>query len=410
MQLSKPQSEIAQDTHRFKVVIAGRRFGKTTLAIRELCYNARLPNKDIFYITSSYRAAKMIVWRPLKARLIELRWVKKINEAELSIVLVNGSTISLKGAENYDALRGVSLDYTVFDEVASIDPNTWTEVIRPALADKQGRAMFIGTPQGKSNWSYELYCMSELYPDTWKSWQFTTAQGGFVTDSELEQARADMSERQFRQEFLASFETDESRVAWAYERDLNMAEALEWDTSIIHVGMDFNTNPLVASIQVKQGEELYTIDEIVLHSSHTQEMADEIQNRYPRSKVFVYPDPSGSRRQTSSGGLSDHAILTNAGFIVKSPRKHDPVRDRINAINARFCSAEGKRYLYISKSCKYTIESLEKYSFKPNTQIPDKDSGWDHMFDALSYCVAYLFPLRKEVERGAPERWGHRLA
>ncbi len=146
MKLSESQKRVAEDPHRFKVVIAGRRFGKTFLALRQLCFYARVPNKDIFYITSSYRAAKMILWKPLKRRLQDLRWIEKINESELSITLKNGSTISLKGAENPDSLRGPSLYYCVFDEVSEIDSETFFEVIRPALADQEGGALFIGTP------------------------------------------------------------------------------------------------------------------------------------------------------------------------------------------------------------------------------------------------------------------------
>jgi hypothetical protein len=85
MKLSRIQSEVAQDTHRFKCVIAGRRAGKTWLAMRELCYQAREPNKLIWYITSSYRAAKMILWKEIKQRLIDLNWVSKINESELTV-------------------------------------------------------------------------------------------------------------------------------------------------------------------------------------------------------------------------------------------------------------------------------------------------------------------------------------
>ena len=157
MKLSKAQTTIAKDDHRFKVAICGRRFGKTYLAIREMCYRAKDPDQNVWYITSSYRAAKMIVWKPLKNKLLDLKWVAKINESELSIELKNGSTISLKGADNYDSLRGSSISYVVLDEVSEIPPNAWTEVIRPALADQQGGALFIGTPQGKGNWSYDLF-------------------------------------------------------------------------------------------------------------------------------------------------------------------------------------------------------------------------------------------------------------
>ncbi len=410
--MSKPQQTVATDAHRFKVVVAGRRFGKTYLAIRQLCYYARIPNKEVFYITSSYRAAKMIVWKPLKRRLLDLRWVKKINESELTILLKNGSQISLKGAENPDSLRGVSLYYCVIDEAADVDPDLWPEIVRPALADQQGHAMFIGTPKGKGNWLFDLYNQKQTYPDQWASWQYTTVDGGFVRPEEVEAARSDMSERQFRQEFLATFETYENRIAWNFDRETNVKELKNPDVSIIHVGLDFNVNPISATVGVKSGDDMYIIDEISISGSNTDELVEEVRHRYPRSKVFVYPDPSGSRRQTSSSGKTDHIILSNAGFIVKSPNKHDPVKDRINAINARFRTADGNLHLFVSPRCKHTIESLEKYTYKEGTQVPDKDSGYDHMFDALSYKIAYLWPIRRSVDpdRVQPTRWGVALA
>lgn len=409
MKLSKAQAQIAKDPHRFKVAICGRRFGKTYLAIREMCYRARNPMQNIWYITSSYRAAKMIVWKPLKNKLMDLRWVAKINESELSIELKNGSTISLKGAENYDSLRGSSISYVVLDEVSEIPNAAWVEVIRPALADQKGGALFIGTPKGKGNWSYDLYNMKQEQPDVWNSFQFTTLDGGRVTQEEIEQARADMSERQFRQEFMATFESYEGRIAYAFDRDTNVAELESPNTDLLMVGMDFNVNPCTATIGVRDGEDLYIIDEIVMHNSNTSEMAQEIRNRYPRSKIVCFPDPAGSARKTSANGQTDHTILENAGFLVKAPRKHDPVRDRINALNARLCDANTERHLYISKNAKYTIESLEKYTYKEGTQIPDKDSGYDHIFDALTYCVAYLFPVRKNKQPQQPQRWGTKI-
>lgn len=415
MKLSAPQNTVAKDPSRFKVVVAGRRFGKTYLSMREICYRAREPDREIFYITTSYRAAKMILWKPLKRRLMDLRWVKKINESELSIVLKNGSTISLKGAEDPDKLRGVSLDYAVIDEAAECKLEIlWGEIVRPALADRQGGALFIGTPKGKSNPFYDLYVRAkELANKDWSAFQYTTLDGGFVTEQEIAAARQDMSERQFNQEFLATFETYENRVAWAFNRDTHLMDVpRDVNTSIIHVGMDFNINPAVATVSIQLDKEsLLVIDELQIYGSNTDEMSAEIKRRYPTSKVFVYPDPSGSRRQTSSGGMSDHLILQNAGFIVKAPRKHDPVRDRINAINARFKSADGKINLYIGKSTKYTIECLDKHQFKEGTMVPDKDSGYDHMFDALSYCVAFMYPIRKNVSTTEqPGRWNHQIS
>ena len=409
MKLSSPQQSVAEYNTRFKVVVAGRRFGKTYLSIRELCYHARLPNKEVFYITSSYRAAKMIVWKPLKQRLLDLRWVKKINESELSILLKNGSTISLKGAENKDSLRGVSLSYCVIDEAADCDPDLFPEIIRPALADQRGSALFIGTPKGTANYFYDLYQAAQSLPD-WKTWQFTTLEGGRVSADEIEAARADMSERQFKQEFMATFESTQNRIAWAFERETNVKPLDNPDTSIIYIGGDFNINPITATVGVKTNEEtMHVFDEIEIYGSNTFELAEEIKHRYPKSKIFFFPDPSGSRAQTSSGGKSDHLILQEAGFIVKAPRKHDPVRDRINAINARLKNANGESRLFIDPRCKKTIASLEKHSYKDGTQIPDKDSGHDHMFDAISYKIAFMWPIKKPQATYTPQTWGARI-
>ena len=405
MKLSEPQQRVADDASRFKVVVAGRRFGKTYLAMREICYRARQPGQEIFYITTSYRAAKMILWKPLKRKLTDLRWIEKINESELSIVLRNGSTISLKGSEDPDRLRGVSLSYCVIDEAAECQLDTlWGEIVRPALADQQGGAMFIGTPKGKANAFYDLYTSADANKE-WCAYQFTTLDGGRVTEEEIAAAKRDMSERQFRQEFLATFETYENRIAWAFEREANIKRLANAPLDLLHIGMDFNVNPGVATVGVQQGQDFYVIDEIYLENTNTEEMAYEIRSRYPNSRIIVYPDPSGRRRQTSSGGISDHIILQNAGFAVKAPAKHDPVKDRINALNARLRSAEGISHLFIDERCKYTIESLDKHTYKPGSQVPDKDTGFDHMFDALSYCIAFMYPIRRQVVQSTPQRW-----
>lgn len=342
---------------------------------------------------------------------MDLRWAKKINESELSILLKNGTTISLKGAEDPDKLRGVSLDFAVIDEAAECKlENLWGEIVRPALADRQGGALFIGTPKGKSNAFYDLYQFARDPANTdWRAWQYTTLDGGFVTEQEILAARRDMSERQFNQEFLATFESYENRVAWNFSRDTHVIDTpTDSNTDIIHIGMDFNVNPATAAIAVQNSRDtLIQIDELNIYSSNTDEICDEILARYPRSKIFVYPDPAGHQRKTSANGNTDIKILENRGFIVKAPRKHDAVRDRINATNARLKNATGAVNYYITKNCKYTIESLDKHTFKPGTGIPDKDSGYDHMFDAVSYMIAYLYPIRKDRPTSpSAHRWG----
>ena len=409
MALSQPQKTIVSDTHRFRVVSAGRRFGKTFLAVRELARYARQPEQKVLYVAPTYRMAKGIVWDNLKAKLISLNWVKKINESDLNIQLINGTKINIRGADNFDSLRGLEYNFIVMDEAAMIDPRAWSEVLRATVSNTQGDVMFISTPTGKSNWFYDLFMRNQEDSHNWSSFQYTSIEGGNIPLEEIEQARKDLDSRTFRQEFEASFEQYMGRIAYNFDREHNVIKIEDPDLKVLHIGMDFNVSPITAAIHIRKDDTLLQFDEINMHSANTQDMCDEIKNRYPRSKVFVYPDPSGSQRKTSAGGQTDHSILSNNGFIVKSPRKHNAVKDRINSYNARLCSTDGQRHLYISPNCKHTIESLEKFSYKEGTQIPDKN-GYDHMFDAASYCVDYLFPLVKDSKpMPTPQRWGHAI-
>ena len=410
MPLSLAQDQVAKDSTRFRVVVAGRRFGKTHLAIRELAFHAKEPNKEVWYVAPTYKMARQIVWRKLKNKLSDLNWISKTNETELTIQLVNGSVISLKGADNYDSLRGVGLDFIVLDEFADIAPDAWYETLRPTLSDKQGRALFIGTPKGIGNWAYEIY-QNSIDNDTWRSYSFTTVEGGNVPETEIEAAKRDLDERTFRQEYLATFETFSGRIYYSFDRTLNVHKYEGATPDVVYIGMDFNIDPMSAVVATRIGDNLHIIDEIRLFSSNTQEMVQEIKQRFSRSKIWSYPDPAGNQRKTSAGGVTDITILNNAGFVVKAPRSHTPVRDRINAVNSRLCSSSGVRHLFVDPKCKYTIEGLERQTYKEGSSQPDKDSGYDHMNDALGYMVDYLFPVRRDIDPDLliPQRWGHRV-
>ena len=151
MQLTPAQREIINHTARFKVAACGRRFGKTFASIAAMAKIGRLPNKKILYVAPSYRMAKQIVWDDLKQMLSAKRWIKRVNESELTITLVNSSQIFLRSADNPDSIRGIGVDFVVIDEAADIPDleNTWNAVIRPTLSDREGGALIIGSPNGR---------------------------------------------------------------------------------------------------------------------------------------------------------------------------------------------------------------------------------------------------------------------
>jgi len=390
-------------------------FGKTHLAIREMCKVASQPNKEVFYIAPTYKQAKLIAHKRLKEKLLDLRWVKKINETELSFVLKNNSTISLKGADNYDSLRGVGLDFLVMDEFAMIDSAAWEEVLRPALSDRQGGALFISTPAGQ-NWAKDLYDLAEQYPDEWASFTFTSLEGGQIPLTEIEAAKRTLDERTFRQEYMATWETFSGRVFYAFDRKQNLKpfDIKDYQSvrmaDTLHIGLDFNVAQMSATVGVREGNYFHIIDEIMIPSSNTDEMVDEIKTRYPNNAIICYPDPAGSARKTSASGKTDHTILRMAGFTVKAPHVHDPVRDSVNAVNAKLCSSTGEVTLFIDPKCRKTIESLEKLVYKDGSNQIDKDHNFDHAADALRYCINYIFPIRQPTAPLPIKTFGHKLA
>ena len=404
MPLTAPQKKVIKDDARFRVLITGRRFGKTYLAINELAKFASQPNKKVWYVAPSYRQAKAICWSVLKEKMIQHKWVKSINHSDLTITLKNNSQITLRGSDNENSLRGVGLHGLVMDEFADISKETWYEVLRPTLSDTKGHALFCGSPRGFGNWSYELYKMGETNKD-WKSFQYTTLEGEQVSEDEIEQAKQDLDLRTFQQEYEATFVNYSGMIYYNFSRDKNIVEKYSKNSGILHIGLDFNVDPMSAVVCVIENDRIFVIDEIQIYSSNTNEMSDEIKTRYKNKQIVVYPDPSARQRKTSAGGMTDLAILKNSGFDVRCKNTAPLVRDRINAVNSKLKNVNGKSSLFIVKSCKNAIKSIERQIYKEGTHIPDKDSGYDHMNDALGYLVEYNFPLKRNFAPSHPKRW-----
>ena len=403
MQLTLPQSEIFLSSSRFVSVVAGRRFGKTFLSTGKILEQAvKGPNRNVWYVAPTYGAAKEIAWDML-IHTIPPEYVSKTNESSLTLRLINGSVIALKGAEKPNNLRGRALDFVVMDEFADMRPEAWYEVLRPSLSDRQGGAMFIGTPKGRNHF-YDLWAKGVDGANDWESFQYTTLDGGNVPAEEIEAARADLDKRTFNQEYCAEFVTYAGLIYYGFSREDSVLDIGD-DNGTLHVGMDFNLDPMSAVICIRKGEKLYAVDEIVMFGSNTDEMVAELKDRYGNRNVIIYPDPASRQRKTSAGGRTDLSILQNAGFSVKAKNSHALVRDRINAVNSRLLSGDGERHLFVSSKCKQTIKSLERQTYKEGTSVPNKDDGFDHMNDALGYLVEYLFPVRTEYATPQPTRW-----
>jgi len=405
------QGRVFQDRSRFRILIAGRRWGKSYLAIAELLRAATERQGVYFYLAPTYRMSKEIAWALMK-ELTPKAWVAKKNESDLAIELVNGSRIELKGSENADALRGRSLCGVVLDESAYIGEMVWAPVIRPALADKQGWALFITTPpiSGTSGWFYDMYC-SIKHPDKvdeselpanikdWSLHEYTTLQGENVPIEELEAARRELDPRTWKIEFEASFEALGGLVAASFS-DENIKRVEDDPRLPLLIGADFNHDPLTTVLAVIKGNELHIFDELVLTGgSTTWDLADALHAKFGLEREkHCCPDPTGARQQTSGVGMSDHAILRRAGIKVFASRGWNTIKDKINAVNAAFMTADGVRHCFVHPRCKHLLKSLRTLGYAPGSDVPDKKSGVDHSFDSLGYLCLEKFSLLKGTQ------------
>lgn len=398
--LSKPQREVWDTTARFKLLCSGRRFGKTYLCIaRLIAWAIDKPNSLNWYVTANYRMAKQIAWRQLKAMVPPEICVKR-NETELQVELANGSVISLKGAENADSLRGVSLSSLVIDEAAYVKQEAWEMVLRPALSDQGGPAWFITTPAGL-NWFYDLWEQADQQDD-WKTFSYTTIEGGNVPSEEVDAARRTLDERTFRQEYLASFETLSGRVYPDFSDD-NVTDNAKDTGGEIYWGTDFNVSVMAGVLGSRVGDTLHIWDELAVNQSNTDEVCQLLKARFPDRRIIAYPDPTGSARKTSSAGKTDHDIIRRYGFQCVSPKAPWAVKDKINATNWMIRTADEHLKLFIHPRCKHTIKALKNVTYKQGADdyVIDKSAGIEHWTDGLGYLILGAFnPLYERAGKG----------
>ena len=409
--LRQQQMEVFNNPARFRVLVAGRRFGKTRLALTEMLHAAKKRGQFVWYIGPNYPQAKRIVWDRLKN--LTRDFCLGSSETELTIQLVGGSSISVRGADRPDSLRGNSLDFVVFDELASMRPETWSEVIRPALADREGRALFIGTPQG-CNHFYDLYEHAKNAPD-WAAFQFTTAQGGNVRPEEIQSAAAHLDADTYHQEFEAAFTgAGRHRVYYAFDRTIHLEPAGFIPTAPLVWSLDFNVNPMCMLLMQRSGDTVYVLDEIIIQPDANTDLAcnafHERVQKFVNNRsidVEVYGDASGNQRRTAATN-TDWTLIRN--FFIRCRGAYRPairaastnpaVRDRVNCVNSRLKNALDQIHLYVDPRCKELIRDLEQVSWaldstgRPTSELDKSDRARTHCSDALGYYIAEAFPLR----------------
>jgi len=261
------QQEIHAGLKRFSVLVCHRRFGKTVLCVNALidaAHRCGPPNLRLAYVAPTLSQAKRVAWDYLKRYALMIPGSRPL-EAELRVDFENGSRISLHGADNPDSLRGLYLDGAVLDEYADFRPEAYSTVIRPALSDRRGFAIFIGTPRGHDHF-FDLYQAALKNPD-WYAARFPVSRTGLIPGDELDSARSQMSEGQFRQEYECDFDVTGqdvlvplSLVMDSLDRQVSYRDARP--VMGLDVGLSLGGDP--SAIVVRQGGKVVHVDEFRL--------------------------------------------------------------------------------------------------------------------------------------------------
>ena len=403
--LHSNQFKVFTDPSRFRVLVAGRRFGKTVLAIFELINSAFHRQGTVnWYCSPTYRQSKMIAWKLLLKYLHPALIKGKPNEVDLIVELKNGSEICLKGVDNENNLRGVGVHFIVLDEFAQYKENVWQEVLRPMLTDTKGRALFIGTPAGK-NAFYDLYLKGIRGENGYKSFHFKTSDSPYIEKIEIDEARVQLNETYFRQEYEASFE-DFVGLIYPEFHESHVIEPCDLGEVMRYVAIDPAVSGTTAALW--GGVDIYgnwTIyDEYYEQNKRVNEVCEELSKRDIPSSYFI--DPASRARNVQKEGklysifdeYIDNGIICCLG--------ENDVNSGINRVAEHFKANK----IRIFKNCKNLIYELQRYHWSEERETvngmskPRPYKHLDHAVDTLRYLINSHSIAYKKEEIVKPQR------
>jgi len=422
------QSAFYRSAHRFNVVPAGRRSGKTEIAKRRLVRRAvkgtGFDNPRFFYSAPTYGQVKRIAWKDLKRLVPKDAMRGTPSESELVIPLWHGGEIALVGMDKAERIEGAPWDGGVIDEYANMKPQAWGENVRPALSDRNGWCDLIGVPEGRNHYyDTDQRAQAELAEkgpqSEWGRFHWTSAD--ILPAAEIEAARRDLDELTFQQEYEASFVNFEGRAYYAFAdaNKVKVRDQYNADQPLI-LCLDFNVAPGVAAIcqelPLPNGQTgTAVIGEVwIENNSNTPAVCRRLLADWGKhgGRVELYGDATGGARGTAQVQGSDWDIaramlrdgdpatgLTGFGsrLVVCVPSANPKERARVNALNSRVRASDGTMRLLVDPaSAPHVVRDLEGVrTLKGGTGEIDKkvDPKLTHISDALGYYVVYRFPV-----------------
>lgn len=402
VKLHKGQAEVATSPARFKVITAGRRWGKSVLSRMQVLKWATEQQGDYWIVSPTFAMGKDIHWKQGFLNEVPREWIEKKNEAELEITLKNGSRIALKSSENPDRLRGVKLRGLIVDEIASMRNWTsiWDEVLRPTLTDYQSPAIFISTPAGYNHF-YDLWKLGQGGSPDWESWRFTSYDNPYIPSEEIDSAQIELDEDVFQQEYMAQFKRFTGLVYKDFDRDTHMIDQKELLSSWTYYrGVDFGfVNPsAVVFAAVDDKGIMYIYDEIYQSGLQTPELAQLMkQKSLGRNFTLSVADSAQASdiKEINRYGLPVVAVSKRSGS-----NQENWTQFKIRRVSEKLKNGQ----MYIFNNCENLLKEFESYAYHEvkdgqyTKEVPMKVN--DHLLDALAYLVVsmpdYIAPSHYE--------------
>lgn len=401
------QLEFHKDESRFKIIAGGRRVGKTASCLQEAIKHClEKPNQLVFWVAPNYKLAKEVGFDEFLLYLDVIQpAIAYIHSTQLKVTFVNGSKLYFKGADNPDSLRGRGLTLVIMDEAAFCKKKAWTQILRPALSDKQGRAILISTPNG-FNWFKDIYNNNNK---TWKVYHWPTSMNPLITEEELEDVRSQISDVDYRQEYLAEFVTKAGRVYDEFNGE-NIIEPINPDPRHydIYLGLDFGYASRTAIVFMAvdiRNQQVIQFDEIYVSRVQMDDIIGLIEaklasyNLSKRDLKYCYTDPAGNADELMAG-LSPVDLMRNQGFAVVN--KASTIIYGIALVRAYIRNSLGQIRYRITRNCSETIRCFNGYQYDITRdgitkEEALKDGVHDHLMDAVRYFFINKFDNSKWV-------------
>lgn len=409
------QIDALNDAARFKFWLAGRRGGKTAAIVEDILEGiATAPNKgEVFYIGPTNAQAIELIWEKLEERLLELRWKFKPRVSKQCFSFSRGRKIYIIGAEKIRRIRGHMVWRAYMDEVAFFTvplKDIW-KAVRPALSDLKGRAIVATTPNGKGTDAYDFY-LNTLKQANWKYFHWYTEDNPYIDRDEIEEARKELDEKSFNQEYRASWESYDGLAYYNFDDKVHVkpCEPLSESKPII-LCYDFNVNPTTLIVAQRHGRVIQFKKEFSQKRGSTEDTTREFcewlleRIKLGRTEqgfreivnsliIKIRGDASGSADKSTTGKSDYHYIeqvLKHFGLPFKKevPLANPPIIDRVKHMNSYLKTVEGEVRIQVDPKCEHLIRDLS--SQETDGRFPSDKNNLGHKADAAGYCIYWEF-------------------